>query len=225
MNLIISILVGLLGGVGFAFLIEQLDNTFKTPEEVKRDLRLPILGVVPDFLSLPAYAHRQEPPPSGDMPIDMERVMSYPARSAVDELYAKLCTAILLSQPEAAPKNILFTSAVGGEGKTTNAVNTATMFALSGAKVLLIDADVRNPSCHKVLGMANPSGLTELITGQLGVDEVIQATAVDNLSLLTAGASPPNPTVLVGSSKITIRSPRCNSTMIVFALIRRRLCR
>ncbi len=202
MNLIISVMVGLLGGVGFVFLIEQLDNTFKTPDEVKRDLGLPILGVVPDFLSLPPYAHKPERPPSGDMPMNKALVSSHPARSAVAEIYAKLCTAILLSKPEAAPKNILFTSAVGGEGKTTNVANTAMMFALSGARVLLIDADVRNPSCHKVLGMENTSGLTELITGQLGVDEVIQPTAVDNLSLLTAGSSPPNPTVLVGSNKI-----------------------
>ncbi len=201
MNMLVSVMVGLLGGVGLAFLIEQLDHTFKTSEEVKRDLRLPILGIVPDFLSLPPSARKLQPPPSENMPISRETAMMSPSRSAVAEIYAKLCTAIMLSQPEAAPKNILFTSAVGSEGKTTNVVNTAMMFALSGARVLLIDADVRNPSCHKVLGMDNKPGLTELITGQLGVDEVIQSTAVDNLSLLTAGASPPNPTVLVGSNK------------------------
>jgi capsular exopolysaccharide synthesis family protein len=202
MNLLISIIVGLVGGVGFAWLIEQLDDTFKTPEDLKRDLRLPILGIVPDFLSLPTYARKQERQGSGEKGVNLSRVLSQPSYAAVAEIYAKLCTAILLSQPEAPPKNILFTSAMGGEGKTTNVVNTAKMFALSGARVLLMDADVRNPSCHKILGMDNLFGLTEVITGQVEVHDVIQPTALHNLDLLSAGATPPNPTVLVGSTKI-----------------------
>jgi capsular exopolysaccharide synthesis family protein len=201
-TLLISVIVGLMGGVGFAFLIEQFDDTFKTPEAAKRALRLPILGIVPDFLSLPPYARRQGPSASAGKTMNLSRVLSHPSCAAVAEIYAKLCTAILLSQPEAAPKNILFTSAVGGEGKTTNVVNTAMMFALSGARVLLIDADVRNPSCHKILGMDNLFGLTEVITGQIGVSQVIRATTLHNLDLLSAGATPPNPTVLVGSTKI-----------------------
>ena len=201
MYLGISVIVGLIGGVGFALLVEQLDNSFKTPDEVKRDLRLPILGTVPNFYSLPSYARKQAQPTWGGRPRNMMLVISHPHRSAVAEIYAKLCTTILLSQPEAAPKHILFTSAVSSEGKTTNVVNTAMMFALNGARVLLIDADVRNPSCHKVMGMNNRSGLTELVSGQLGMHEVIQPTTVQNLSIITAGTSPPNPTVLLGSNK------------------------
>ena len=202
-TLTLSVIVGLLGGVGFALLIEQLDNTFTTLEEVKRDLRLPVLGTIPNFRSLPPYTCEQQAQrPWVDNLGNMMLVISHPYRSAVAEIYAKLCTAIMLSQPEAAPKRILFTSAVSGEGKTTNAVNIAMMFALSGARVLLIDADARNPSCHKVMGMGNHFGLTELLTGQLGMNEVIQPTTVQNLSLITAGSSPPNPTVLVGSRKI-----------------------
>jgi capsular exopolysaccharide synthesis family protein len=201
-NLLISIIVGLIGGVGLAFLIEQLDDTFKTPEDIKRDLRLPILGIVPDFLSLPLAARRQGRRASADTGVNLSLVLSQPSYAAVADIYAKLCTSILLSQPEAAPKNILFTSAMGGEGKTTNVVNIAKMFALSGAKVLLIDADVRNPSCHKLLGMNNRSGLTEVVTGKFEVNNVIQPTALSNLDLLSAGAIPPNPTMLVGSTKI-----------------------
>jgi len=201
MYLGVSVIVGLVGGVGFALLVEQLDNSFKTLDEVKRDLRLPILGTVPNFYSLPSYARKQAQPTWGGQPRNMMLVISHPHRSAVSEIYAKLCTTILLSQPEAAPKHILFTSAVSSEGKTTNVVNTAMMFALNGARVLLIDADVRNPSCHKVMGIANTSGLTELVSGQLGMSDVIQPTTVQNLSIITAGTSPPNPTVLLGSNK------------------------
>ena len=202
MQLLLSALVGLLGGVGFAWLIEQFDNTFRTPEEIQRDLDLPILSTVPNFLSLlPASRKRAQPASAGKL-VHLSLALSHLSHAAVAEIYAKLCTAILLSQPGATPKKILFTSALAEEGKTTNVVNTAIMLALSGAKVLLIDADVRHPSCHKILGVANPFGLTEVITGQHQAEHVIQPTTVHNLSLLTAGATPPNPTVLLGSTKL-----------------------
>jgi capsular exopolysaccharide synthesis family protein len=213
-SLLLSALVGLIGGLGLAFFFEYLDNTLKTPEEVKRFLRLPALGVVPDFLgsnrrtnSLPRTAHpalerkwlgtkSQSSNPSREV------VLSDHPFSLVNEAYRTLRTAILLSQARQPPKSILFTSGTHGEGKTATVVNTAIIFAQMGVKVLVIDGDLRRPSCHKVLGVENRLGLTDLLTGQIELENAIRVTATRNLFLISSGSVPPNPTELVGSKKM-----------------------
>ncbi len=131
-----------------------------------------------------------------------ELVLSHHPLSVVNEAYRTLRTAILLSQAGESPRTVLFTSAMGGEGKTATVVNTAIIFAQMGIKVLVIDADLRRPSCHKVLRSRNGTGLANLLTGQGELEEVIKPTAVNNLSLLSAGSVPPNPSELVGSKKM-----------------------
>ncbi len=209
-NLLISVLVGLMGGVGLAFFLEHLDNTLKTPEEVQRHLRLPILSVVPDFLSLRHAANKrwlpvrsQEPVPNSQPKTHgNELVLSHHPLSMVTEAYRTLRTAILLSRAGEPPKTILFTSGLHGEGKTSTVVNTAIVFAQMGVKVLLIDADLRHSSCHKVLGADNGSGLTDFLTGQTELEKVIKPTAMDNVFLLSGGSTPPDPTKLLGSKKM-----------------------
>lgn len=126
-------------------------------------------------------------------------MLSHHPFSTVMETYRMLRAAILLSRPGEPPKTILFTSAVHGEGKTVTTVNSAFVFAQMGVQVLLIDADLRRPDCHRVLRMDNGPGLTEVLTGQRGPREVISPTAISHLSLLSAGSLPPNPAELVGS--------------------------
>ena len=94
------------------------------------------------------------------------------------------------------------TSTTSGEGKTVTSTNTAVLFAHTGAKVLLIDADLRRPRCHRVFGMDKEPGLTEVLTGGRAVFEMIRPTQVDGLSILTSGSLPPNPTELLGSDKM-----------------------
>jgi capsular exopolysaccharide synthesis family protein len=111
-------------------------------------------------------------------------------------------TAILLSQAEEPPKIILFTSGTQGEGKTTTVINTAITFAQMEARVLVIDADLRHSSCHRVLQMKDGLGLTELLTGQRDLKEVIKPTGLRNLSLISGGSVPPNPVTLLGSKRM-----------------------
>lgn len=230
--LFLSASMGLIGGVGLAFFFEHLDNTLKTPEEVERVLRLPSLGVVPDFLSLNgsdhAYAPRHALNKDGNMrhllvkkdeltnnhehsptaaklaegPGRELLTVSHHPLSVVAEAYRSLRTGILLSRAEAPPQTMLFTSGTQAEGKTSTAVNTAVIFAQMGVKVLVIDADLRRPRCHKVLGTANGLGLTEVLTGQREAWEVIKPTSVNNLFLLSSGSIPSNPAELVGSKKM-----------------------
>jgi len=218
--LLLSAVVGLLGGVGLAFFLEYLDNTLRIPEEAERYLGLPSLAVVPDFLSANHHgepnsktflsgvkeaaqrrisgksSHAQSPT------ADKELVSFHHPFSAVTEAYRTLRTALLLSRAGEAPRTIVFTSAAAGEGKTVTTVNLATIFAQMDLRVLVVDADLRRPRCHQVLRMVNGDGLTELLTGQKEVHEIIKPTTVENLFLLSSGAIPPNPAELIGSRKM-----------------------
>lgn len=220
LNLLLSALVGLLGGLGLAFLLEHLDKTFKTPEEAERYLSLPNLGLVPDFLifnrrslARPALAldrgvQRKRDRVSGfalgSPPVNSRerRVVSFHPSGLIGEAYRTLRTAILLSHAGEPPRTVLFTSATHGEGKTATAVNSAITFAQMGVRVLLIDADLRRPSCHKILGLARGVGVAELLSGQIELARAIQSTSVDHLFFISSGSTAPNPTELVGSQKM-----------------------
>ena len=204
LNLMLGALVGLMGGLGLAFILEHLNNTLGTPEEVERYLGLPNLAVVPDCFSLPKGR-------AGWRSLLQEQQLCLPGRSPsagdrrfaiITEAYRKLRTAIFLSQPERPPKTILFTSATADEGKTMTVANTAIMFAQLGNKVLLIDGDLHRPSCHKALKIPGLTGLADYLAGQEDLESAIKPTASPNLSVLNCGSVPPSPTELVGSRKM-----------------------
>ena len=218
-----SAVLSLAGAVALAFLLEFLNNRLKTPEEVEQYLRLPNLAVVPVF------SYVEERSRDGLKAIRMARKTVDSTRKTVDpnsvptllsrghpreligasnpysvhgEAYRTLRTGILLSRAGAPPKLILMTSTTSGEGKTVTSTNTAVLFAHTGAKVLLIDADLRRPRCHRVFSMDKEPGLTEVLTGGRAVFEMIRPTQVEGLSILTSGSLPPNPTELLGSEKM-----------------------
>jgi capsular exopolysaccharide synthesis family protein len=210
LNLMLGALLGLMGGLGLALMLEHLNNTLRTPEEVERYLRLPNLVVVPDFLSLPkalrngkAGISRPESNLHSKLCIPSKKpVVSSLPLSMLTEAYRKLRTAIFLSRPGEPPKTILFTSGTNGEGKTMTAANTAIMLAQMDLQVLVIDADLRRPSCHKALRVRGGRGLTDFLAGQEELDNVIKPTSISNLFVLNCGSSPPNPTELVGSRRM-----------------------
>jgi capsular exopolysaccharide synthesis family protein len=108
----------------------------------------------------------------------------------------------LLSQTEQPPKTVLFTSAVHGEGKTATVVNSAISFARMGVRVLLIDADLRRPFCHKTLGLRRGLGVAELLGGEIQLAWAIQPTHFDNLFFVSSGSSTLDPTEFIGSTKM-----------------------
>jgi capsular exopolysaccharide synthesis family protein len=120
----------------------------------------------------------------------------------VMEAYRTLRTAILLSRAEKPPQTLLFTSAMHGEGKTVTTVNTAIVLAQMGARVLLIDADLRRSRCHELLGVQRRQGMTDILTGRGQPHELLQSTSIPELFFLSSGSTPPNPTDLVGSKKM-----------------------
>ena len=199
--------LALVAVIGLVFGLEYLDTTLKTPEQVERYLRVPNIGAIPSFANLRLKAKGAALPPeeNGIKKIGYGRELLGVANpySLVGEAYRSFRTALMLSRAGAPPKTILFTSAHSSEGKTVSATNTAAMFAQTGARVLLIDGDLRKPRCHRVLALENSSGLTEVLTGTCEVQDVIRTTIVDGLSFMSAGSLPPNPTELLGSERMS----------------------
>ncbi len=215
----VSVLLGLTGSIGLAFFLEFLDDRLKSSEQIERELRLPSLALVPDFFKLKSggYGYGGRRLSSGDPEKLLEGevadsaktprarrnlkdviVVSTDGGSPAGELYHSISTALLFSQAGRTPKSVVITSAVEGEGKTVTALNVATAFSQTGARVLLVDGDLRKPRCHEVLDIPNHSGLTDVLTGQKQLEEVIhQPTA--GLFFLSAGSDSPNPAALLGS--------------------------
>ncbi len=210
-SLLLGLLMGLAGGIGFAWLLDRMDNTLKTPEETERYLRVPNLVVIPDFEKLDGKTGpylprimRERLKGGGALSENNDKhlILSHDPFSVVVESYRSLRTAILLSRAGEPPKSVLFTSSTRKEGKTATATNTAIIFAQMGVRTVLIDADLRRPRCHKLLDIPNHAGLTELLTGLRDMEAVLQKTATENLYFISAGSLPPNPAELVGSGKM-----------------------
>ena len=209
LNLLLGILLGAMGGVALAFFVEYLDKTVSRPEDVERYVHLPTLGIVPKFSirgegSEMSFrdATNGNGSLNGTTPQIKRLISSLSPLSLVAESYRSLQTSILLSQAEEPPKTVLFASGCPEEGKTTTTINTAIVFAQMEAKVLVIDADLRRSSCHKRLWLESAPGLTEFLTGQRTLEEVIKRTLTDNLFVITGGSIPPDPAKLVGSRKM-----------------------
>ena len=184
-NLSLGLFFGLLLGVVLALGIEYLDDTLKSPEDVERHLGLAVLGVIPKLKE----------------PMTPLRALEDP-RCAFAESYRSLRTALQFSTNSGTPRCLLVTSASPKEGKSTSAIALAQNFAQLGKKVLLIDCDLRNPSLHKQLGIANTMGLTNYLAGAAKPEEIIYATQTPNLMLVPSGPLPPNPAELILGPKM-----------------------
>jgi polysaccharide biosynthesis transport protein len=189
-NYQVALILGLLVGIGLALGFEHLDNTFKTPEDVKEHLQVPFLGMVPDFGVKTSGGAARAP--------NASQVLKSP-NAAVADAYRVLRTNLIFTSAETTGRVILVTSASPGEGKTTTLANLATALAQNGAKVLAVDADLRRPTLNHHFGLQKTPGLSDLIVGKSAASQAIQSTRVNGLQLLACGYQPPNPVELLGS--------------------------
>jgi exopolysaccharide transport family protein len=202
-NLSFALVLGVISGVGLAFLLENMDNTVRTPEQAQVISGLPSLGMIP--LGSKSGNHgptgkRLALTASKEV---VETVTQIRPQSQMAESYRALRTSLLLSNLGAPPKVIMVTSARPQEGKTTTSINTAIVLAQKGVRVLLIDADLRRPSVHKTLGMGPRSGLSNVLTGSATVQQTITLSPIlSNLYILPAGTPPPNPAELLASANM-----------------------
>ena len=181
----IGLLAGLLLAAGFIFIREHLDDSIKRADEIEAKLDLPLLGMIQLVKKKLAQGNA------------LALLTIEDPRGAFAEAYRSMRTALQFSTAEGAPSRLMVTSSVQAEGKSTTALALAINFAQLGQRVLLIDADMRNPSQHKALERSNDSGLSSYLSGDVEVEALIQATKIANLSILTAGPHPPSPVDLL----------------------------
>ena len=190
-TLLVATVIGLLVSIGLAFLLELLDDRIHTPEEMERVTQLPVFGAVP--------LARDQRGLEGRRDLSLEAFNNM--RSDVSEAYRSVRTALQFSTAEGAPKVLMITSTGAGEGKSTTSLNLAINFAQIGRNVLLIDADLRNPSLHKFLKVDQGRGLTNYLSGDLPALAAVRPTSIPNLFLMASGPMPPNPVELLSGQK------------------------
>jgi capsular exopolysaccharide synthesis family protein len=212
-TVLIGLFLSLAGGVGLAWLLERFDDSIRNVDDVIRFTQLPALAVIPAIgarNSMLRGRKRKEVPAdlafgSGGKSserVQRARLMEFDGRSQASESYRALRTALLLSVAGSPPKTILVTSVRMEEGKTTTATNTAISLAQLGARVLLMDCDLRKPSLLDVFGIPCNSGLSTCLVRNVEVAEVTHELPGENLSLIPAGPIPPNPAELLSSERM-----------------------
>ncbi len=212
-SLVIAGVGSALMGIALAFLLEQFDDRLKNAEEIQAYLHLPELAILPDFGRL-MWRLIEAPTGAIGMLLDATGANSAEeqdgrrhARAAV-ETYKPLRNALLYSRAGGAPKTILFVSALAGEGKTMAASGTAVAFAQTGARTLLIDADLRRPRCHRIFNSGDSAGLSEVLVGRVEPWQAMQRLDrwpehdYQGLFLIGAGRSVPNPGELLTSRRM-----------------------
>lgn len=186
-NLLVNLGLALLGGfvlaIGVTYLRETFDDIVRTPEEVESKLGLSLLGIVPMIARGGRVGDEMDNP-----------------HSRYAEAFHAVRSAIELSRPGGVPRSILFSSCRKGEGKTSSAYSVARDFAgVGGRRVLIVDGDLRRPMVHKLFGLSNESGFSQVLAGQREAKDLIRASGLPGLDVLTAGPISPNPADLLGS--------------------------
>lgn len=186
-NLILNVALALVFGALLSGLYilgrENLFQMIRTPEDIATRLRLPFLGSVP--------------PTEMDVPEALADT-----KSPVAEAFSSIRTSLALSSPRGAPQSMMFTSTQAGEGKTTTCYGIAVGLSRIGRRVIIVDADLRRPNVHKVIGIANNSGTSNVLAGESRLDQVILKDVLPGVDCLAAGPIPPNPTELLASGEL-----------------------
>lgn len=183
LNIALGWLVGLAGGVMLAFLLENLDTTMYTTEQIRKVTELPVLGRIPMSKQKPVSTFLNGTSPEG-------------------EAFRQVRTRLLNMLESGSSHTLMITSTEPGEGKSTIVSNLAYSLAQSGQRVLVIDCDLRVPSLHRIFGLPNEIGLSSILHGQDTLLQVVQKSRVPGVWLITSGPIPSNPAELLGSAKM-----------------------
>jgi capsular exopolysaccharide synthesis family protein len=182
LNIILGLVIGLAVGVGLAFFIEYLDTSVKTIDDVERAFQAPVLGVIPQNVGY--------------------LVDEKGGENRHAEAYRVLHTNLLFSRKNEKLNTIVVVSAGAGEGKSTTTLNLATVFAQGNKRVLVVDSDLRRPTLHKLLHVANNLGLTNYLLKQNTLEEIIQTTPVPTLHFMASGKLPSGAMGILGSAQM-----------------------
>jgi capsular exopolysaccharide synthesis family protein len=201
-NIFIAFLFSLAAGIGLAFLMDYLDDSVRTSEDIGRNLGLPTLALIPhhgatDRRRLLAAGTEIGTSPSAALITLEER------NSPMAEAYRHLRTSLLFSSAGKPPQTILVTSSQPSEGKTTTAINTAITLAQSDVDVVIVDCDLRRPRVHSYFDLENTQGLTNYLSGERNTEHLVKSSReLPRLKVITSGPIPPNPAELLSSNEM-----------------------
>ncbi|MGN6287788.1 MAG: GumC family protein [Sphingopyxis terrae] len=184
LNIALSLMLGVACAAAAVFLIEKMDNSVRDPQEVVSRFNLPLLGAIPELVD-------------GDV---ADAILD--KKSQIYEAYFSLMTNLSFLTEHGAPKSIMLTSSRPKEGKSNSSLSLATVLAATGKSVILVDADVRNPSINRYLDVPNKRGLTHYLSGDDRLSEIISPLDKFGFSVITAGKTPPNAAELLGSERM-----------------------
>lgn len=191
LNTLLAAMLGLLVALGLAYLLDYLDDTLKSPDDVTEVAQLSTVGVITQMRTVKGQSEHQR-----------LAVMVAP-RSPVAEAFRTMRTNLDFASVDRSLHSLLITSALPGEGKSTMSANIAVIFAQGGKRVILLDGDMRRPSQHRFFELPNSQGLTTLLRSEnVSIDAVAHQTAEPNLRVITTGPLPPNPAELLGSQRM-----------------------
>ena len=205
-NFVIGGLVGLVVGFGLAVMLEIMDTSIRSIDDVTNYIGLEVIGTIPRMrFGKPKGGRRRRGTyvaAADEDEIDACIVTQHDPKSPISEAYRTLRTNFQFATIKRKPKTVMITSAVPGEGKTTTAVNMAVTMADAGMRVLLMDTDLRRPNVHHVLKIERGPGLADVLREGADLHSVIRETRIENLWIISSGRVPPNPSELIGSSRM-----------------------
>lgn len=188
LNLMLGLVLGIFLGTVIAFLLEFLDDRIKSASDLERLLGLPILGITPAL--------------KGKDVIEQSMATARQPTSALAEAFRSLRTNLLFATREGIPRSLAITSSMPSEAKSSTCINLATALAQAGKRVLLLDADLRKPTIHQRFKLDNSQGLSNYLTHQAEIYDVVQDTVIPGVSVITAGPQSPNPAELLSSERL-----------------------
>ena len=187
LNLGLGVVLGLVGGIGLAFLFQNMDGRLYTSEQIEDTAELPLIGKIPPMRRIRLFKSKK-------------RNAYY--KESMRRLRTKLSNHKSYDSNGNPLKTLLFTSAIPGEGKSTIVYDLAKLMAQTGQKVIVVDCDMRRPTQHKFFGLPNMLGLSNVLTQQVQLDDVILQGPYPNLKVLTSGRLPSNPSELLATSQM-----------------------
>jgi capsular exopolysaccharide synthesis family protein len=200
-NILVAFLLSLAAGIGLAFLLDYLDDSVRTSDDISRHLGLPTLALIPHYLN--TDKRKLLTAANGNGAHGAALITMEERHSPMAEAYRHLRTSLLFSSAGKPPQTILVTSSQPSEGKTTTAINTAITLAQSDADVVIIDCDLRRPRLHTHFGFENTQGLTNYLSGDKETANLIRTYAdLPRLKIITSGPIPPNPAELLSSNEM-----------------------